>query len=95
MEKIEVHILCSVLFFFENRPVYEIMWKNVVVADRPLMKIWRMRIAFFILQVYKHTFRICNTYCFSTATVFARTRLNLTFIRTLPVIFEYWEKGLE
>jgi hypothetical protein len=22
------HILCSIKFFFENRAVYEIMWKN-------------------------------------------------------------------
>ena len=29
IEKIETHILCSVTFF-ENRAVYEIMWKNVV-----------------------------------------------------------------
>jgi len=27
---------------------------------------------------YKHTYTICNTYCFSTATVFTRTRLNVT-----------------
>jgi hypothetical protein len=27
---------------------------------------------------YKCTLRICNTYCFSTATIVARTRLNVT-----------------
>jgi len=27
---------------------------------------------------YKHTLRICNTYCFSAATTVARTRLNVT-----------------
>ena len=27
---------------------------------------------------YKHTLRICNTYCFSTATMVARTRLSVT-----------------
>ena len=27
---------------------------------------------------YKHTLRICNTYCFSTTTMVARTRLNIT-----------------
>ena len=26
---------------------------------------------------YKHTLTICNTYCFSTATMAARTRLNI------------------
>jgi len=28
--------------------------------------------------VYKHTLRICNTYCFSTSTMVAGTRLNVT-----------------
>jgi hypothetical protein len=27
---------------------------------------------------YEHTLRICNTYCFSTATLVARKRLNIT-----------------
>jgi len=31
--------------FFENCPVYEIMWKNIVESDRPQMTIWRTRIA--------------------------------------------------
>jgi len=35
-------------FFFENRTVYEIMWKNVVERGRPQMIIWRMRIACWI-----------------------------------------------
>jgi hypothetical protein len=30
--------------------------------------------------------RISNTYCFSTATIVTRTRLSVTFIRTLPVL---------
>jgi hypothetical protein len=25
VEKLEIHILCSILFFFENRAVYEVM----------------------------------------------------------------------
>jgi hypothetical protein len=33
------------LFFFENRAVYAIMWKNSVQPDRPPMTIRRMRIA--------------------------------------------------
>jgi hypothetical protein len=32
-------------FFFENRTVYEIMWKNIVEWGRPQMTVWRMRIA--------------------------------------------------
>jgi hypothetical protein len=34
--------------FFENRAVYEKMWKNIVERDRLQMKIWRMRIACWI-----------------------------------------------
>jgi len=45
VEKIKTHILRSVTFFFENRAVYEIMWKNNVERGRPHMAIWRMRIA--------------------------------------------------
>jgi len=33
---------------FENPTVNEKMWKNNVHRDRPLMKIWRMRIACWI-----------------------------------------------
>jgi len=36
------------IFFFENRAVYYIMWKNNVEPDRPQMKIWRMRMACWI-----------------------------------------------
>jgi hypothetical protein len=38
VEKIKTHILCSITFF-ENRAVYEIMWKNMVEPDRPQMTI--------------------------------------------------------
>jgi len=36
VEKIKTHILCS-LTFFENLAGYEIMWKNIVEADRAQM----------------------------------------------------------
>jgi len=39
------HILFSGFFFFENRTVYDIMWKNTVEPDRAQVKIRRMRIA--------------------------------------------------
>jgi hypothetical protein len=35
VDEIKTHILCSIMFFFENRAVYEIMWKNIVVRGRP------------------------------------------------------------
>ena len=31
------------LFFFENRAIYEIIWKNILEPGRPQMTIWRMR----------------------------------------------------
>ena len=39
VEKIKTHILCSVTFLFENRAVYEIMWKNIVEPYRSQMTI--------------------------------------------------------
>ena len=35
-------------FFFENRAVYEKMWKNIVERGRPQMTIWRIPIACWI-----------------------------------------------
>jgi hypothetical protein len=36
VEETETHILCPItFFFFKNRAVYEIMWKNTVQSDRP------------------------------------------------------------
>jgi len=37
-------------FFFENRAVYEIMWKTTLETCRPQMKIWRISIACWILE---------------------------------------------
>jgi len=47
VEKITAHILRSVMFFSENRAVYETMW--------------RMRYACWITKA-ADTLRICNTY---------------------------------
>jgi hypothetical protein len=49
VEKIRTYILCSLtpLFFLEYRAIYEIMWKNILLPDRPQMTniIWCMHIA--------------------------------------------------
>jgi hypothetical protein len=50
VQKIKTHILCPINFFFENRAVYEIKWKNNVDWDRPQMTIWRLRIAWWITK---------------------------------------------
>jgi hypothetical protein len=46
---------CVQQLFFENRAVYEIIWKNTVERGGPQMTIWRMRIACWITKANKHT----------------------------------------
>ena len=60
--------------FSTNHAIYEIKLKNIVEPGRPQMTRWRMRIACWITKA-TDTLRICNTYCFSTITMVARTRL--------------------
>jgi len=38
-------------FFFENRAVYEITWKNIVDSGNPQMTVLRVRIACWITKV--------------------------------------------
>ena len=45
IENQNTHFTISNFFFFEHRPVYEIMWKNLVQPGRPQMTIWRIRVA--------------------------------------------------
>ena len=80
VEKITTHILCSVTFFRESCRLWD-NWKNIVETDRPQMTTWRMRIACWIpkaTHTHTHTHTISNTYFFSTATMAARKRLNVT-----------------
>jgi len=68
-------------FFFENRAVYEIMWRNIVDLGGSYMIIWHMRIACRIpkaTHTHTHKLTICKTYCFSTTRLVARTRLSAT-----------------
>ena len=48
VEEIETHIFSNFFFSFENRVVYEIMWKNIAERGGPQMTIWRVRIACWI-----------------------------------------------
>jgi hypothetical protein len=41
-----------------------------------------------------HTHRIRYAYCFSTATMVTHTRLNFTFIRTMPVFNQDYTKSV-
>jgi len=40
---------------------------------------------------YTHTLRFCKTHCFSTATMVARTRLNVTLHFFVCLIYLYFE----
>ena len=53
----------------------------------------RLRIACWILKA-TDTLKIFNTYCFSTATMVARTRLIFTFIHALPVLFKLFPSNV-
>jgi hypothetical protein len=51
-------------FFFENRVVYEIMWKNTVERGRLQMAIWNMRIACWVPKAMDTHSEYVNTYSF-------------------------------
>ena len=95
VEKIKTRILCSATFFFfvfcfclffppKILPFMRCE-KNIVQPDRSQMTILRMRIA-----DYKHTLRMCNTYCFSTAKMVARTRL-IVRLYYIAYLVEIWD----
>ena len=43
-----MHFIFENTFYYKNRAVYQIMWKNIAKSDRPQMTIWRMRISCWI-----------------------------------------------
>jgi hypothetical protein len=55
VEKIKTPILCSVNSFFENRDLYEIMWKNTVEPGGSQMTMRRTYIACWIPKATTHT----------------------------------------
>jgi hypothetical protein len=88
VEKIRIHII-GLKTFSENYVVYEKMWRNIAEPDGQATGekiIWRMRFACWVTEG-TDTHRVYITYCFSTATVVKRTRLNITFIQAVSVVF--------
>ena len=78
VQEIKTHVFCLVTFF--RKSCY--LWDNVGKYCRVRQAtgdtiIWRMRVACWIIKA-TDTHTICNTYYFSTATMVARTRLNVT-----------------
>ena len=68
--------------FFEKRVVYEIIWKKCCRPGQATDD--NMDHSHFMLdtQDFKYTLRICNIYCFSTATTVEPSRLKVT----LPIM---------
>ena len=73
-ENQNIHFIFS--NFFPPPEIIWVMWKNTVKPDRLLMTISHGACA--LHAGYRHTLGICNTYCFSTATVVTRTHLHVT-----------------
>ena len=48
VKKIKAHILCSIIFFFENHAVYGIVYTNIVDTGRLQVAIWRIPISRYI-----------------------------------------------
>jgi hypothetical protein len=68
-----------ITFFPEIVPFRRQSGKNIAEWVRPQMTIWYTRFACHITKAtHTHTLRICNFYCFSTATMAARKYLNVT-----------------
>jgi hypothetical protein len=65
------------------------MWKNIVESDRPKMAISACGFHATHQKLQTHTLSACNTYYFSTATVAARTLLNVLYITCLASFIYY------
>ena len=62
-----------------DRPVYEVMWKNIVELDMPQTTVWPMRIVCLITKATNtQSESIYHTFCFSATSMVMRTRLNVT-----------------
>ena len=78
-ERQSKHTLCFQELFFENRAVYEKMWKYFVKNGRPIWQNGACAVHAGYLGLQIHKLRLCNTHCSSTATVMARMGLNVMF----------------
>jgi hypothetical protein len=77
VEKLETHTVCSITVFQKSRR----LWDNVEKCCRAGQATDdNVAHAHCMLNTggYKHTLTICNTYCFSTATMVPRSRLSVT-----------------
>jgi hypothetical protein len=82
IEKFKIHIIFQ-YFFFENRAVYEIMWKNAVQPDRTQMTTRRTRSARWISNTANTHSEYVTLIALPLQQRFLQTRLNFV-ICTLP-----------
>jgi hypothetical protein len=77
VEEIKTRILCPVTYFRKSCPLRDNVGKYCSARQATDDN---MAHAYFMLDTYryKNTLRMCNTYCFSTATLVTRTRVNVT-----------------
>jgi len=79
VDNFETHVISPVRFFFlENRAISEILWKNNVKRGRSQLTMGRIRIACWITKATDANSEYVIIIVFSTATVVARTRLNIS-----------------
>ena len=79
----------------QNHAVYETMWKNIVEPGKPQMTIQYGAYVLHAecLRLQTHTLKICNTYCFSTATMVTQVP-QCYLIHTLSVWFPHPSKSI-
>jgi len=91
VEKFKTHILSSITPPSRPKivPFIEIMWENIVQPDRPQMTIKYSACALHAGYLRLHTLTVCNTHCFLTATLVARTLLSGTlYVHCLSCYFQ-------
>jgi len=89
VEKIKIHVLCSVSFFsLENRAVWEGMWKIMVEPHRSHMTTWRKRVTCWLPKVINTHSEYIIISAFPVEHLLHESA-PLYVIRTLRVLF-YW-----
>jgi hypothetical protein len=83
--KIKARVVCSITFFFSKIVLFMRWCGKIMHTGEDRDDTWRMGIHAGYLWLQIHIIRLCNTYCFSTTTMFARTSLIVTlWVHCLP-----------
>jgi hypothetical protein len=84
VEEIQIHILCSITFFICT--IYEILWKKYCTAGQTADDDMAHELRMLYTWGYSLALRICNTYCFPTATVETTNVLHCSVTHKVPVL---------